>query len=56
MGKRGPFQGAGVLLGEDESPLPNMFGMMMKYFSGSSALPGPISHSFSVCWPEYQVG
>ena len=46
-GKRGPLYGSGVLLGEDDSPLPNMLGMTMKYLAGSSAMPGPTSHSFS---------
>jgi hypothetical protein len=49
LGKRGPLYGSGVLLGDDDKPLPNMLGMMMKYLSGSSAMPGPISHSLSVC-------
>jgi hypothetical protein len=39
--------GGGVLLGEDDSPLPSMFGTMMKYLAGSSAIPSPISHSLS---------
>ena len=36
--------------------LVGMLGTMMKYFVGSSARPAPISHSLSVCCPEYQVG
>ena len=55
-GKRGPSKGSGELLGEEDSPLPNMFGTMMKYFAGSRPIPSPISHSFSQWRPEYQVG
>lgn len=29
-GKRAAFAGGGVLLGDDDSPLPNMFGTMMQ--------------------------
>ena len=36
-----------MLLGDDDKPLPSMFGMMMKYLSGSSAMPDPTSHSLS---------
>jgi hypothetical protein len=46
-GKRAPLYGAGMLLGDDDKPLPIMLGMMMKYLSGSSAMQGPISHSLS---------
>ena len=46
-GKREPLYGSGVLLGDDDKPLPSMFGMMMKYLSGSSAMPDPTSHSLS---------
>ena len=28
----------------------------MNHSAGSSAMPGPISHSLSVCHPENQVG
>ena len=45
-----------MLLGDDERPLPNMFGTMMKYLLGSKAISGPISQSLSQCLPEYQVG
>ena len=55
-GKRAAFAGGGVLLGDDDSPLPNMLGTMMQYFLGSRPLPGPISQSLSQCLPEYQVG
>jgi hypothetical protein len=48
--------GGGVFDGEDESPLPSMFGTMMKYLAGSKAMPSPISHSLSQWRPEYQVG
>ena len=44
-------KGGGVLLGDDESPLPNMFGTMMKYWAGSRAMPGPMSQSLSQCQP-----
>ena len=40
-----------MLLGEDERPLPNMLGTIIKYFSGLSAMSGPISQSFSQCLP-----
>jgi hypothetical protein len=29
-GNRGPLYGGGVLLGDDDSPFPSMFGTMMK--------------------------
>src|SRR5262249_52821493 len=35
------------IIGEDDNPLPSMSGMMMKYLSGSSAMPDPTSHSLS---------
>ena len=50
-GKRGPSRGADVLLGEEERPLPNMLGTIMKYFSGLSAMSGPMSQSLSQCLP-----
>ena len=56
FGKRALSYGGGVLLGELESPLPSMFGTMMKYSLGSRAMPSPISHSLSQWRPEYQVG
>ena len=37
VGKRGPSQGGGVLLGEDERPLPNMLTETMNQRAGSSA-------------------
>ena len=46
-GNRAALYGSGVLLGDDDRPLPNMLGMMMKYLSGSNARPRPISHSLS---------
>ena len=55
-GKRARSNGGGVLLGDEDRPLPSMFGTMMKYRAGSSAMPSPISHSFSQWRPEYQVG
>ena len=36
-GKRGPSKGGGVLLGEDDRPLPNMLTDTMKYRDGSRA-------------------
>jgi hypothetical protein len=45
-----------VLLGEDDSPLPNLLTMMMKYLVGSSGLPGAIIYSRSVCCAPYEVG
>ena len=55
-GNRARSNGSGVLLGEEDRPLPSMLGTMMKYRFGSSARPSPISHSLSQCRPEYQVG
>lgn len=40
-----------MLLGEEERPLPNMLGTIIKYFSGLSAMSGPMSQSFSQCLP-----
>ena len=45
-----------MLLGDVDSPLPSMFGTMMKYLAGSRAMPSPISHSLSQWRPEYHVG
>src|SRR6266702_3480651 len=45
-GKRARSYGGGVLLGDEDRPLPNMLGMMMKYLPGSSAIPEPIMGSF----------
>jgi hypothetical protein len=45
-----------VFDGDDDSPLPSMFGTMMNQRRGSRAMPSPISHSLSQCRPEYQVG
>ena len=56
VGEPRPVERLGVLLGEDDSPLPSMLGTMMKYRLGSRPRPSPISHSFSQCRPEYQVG
>ena len=44
-GKRGPSNGFGVLLGDDEKPLANISVATMKYVAGSSARPGPIRKS-----------
>ena len=55
-GKRARSHGGGVLLGDDERPLPNMFGTMMNQRRGSNALSSPMSHSLSQCRPEYHVG
>ena len=46
-----PIQGAGVLLGDEDRPLPNMLGTTMKYFSGLRVMSGPMSQSFSQCLP-----
>jgi len=48
--------GAGVLGGGDDTPLPNILGTTMKYFSGSSAKPGLIRNSFCSCVPPNRVG
>lgn len=55
-GKSFPEKGAGVLLGELDSPLPNRFGTMMKYSRWSRVRPSPISHSLPVCRPQNHVG
>jgi hypothetical protein len=55
-GKRARSAGGGVFDGEDDNPLPSMFGTITNQRAGSSAFPSPISHSFSQCRPEYQVG
>ncbi len=44
-GKSGPESGAGVLLGDDDCPLPNISVATTKYLAGSSALPGPMRKS-----------
>ena len=41
LGKRGPSNGGGVLLGELDSPFPSMLIATMKYFWGLSARCGP---------------
>ena len=55
-GNLAALAGGGVLLGDEERPLPNMLGTMMQYLLGSRPMPGPISQSLSQCLPEYQVG
>ena len=55
-GKRIRSLGAAVLLGEEDRPLPNRFGLMMKWRAGSSGRPGPISHSLLRWVDENQVG
>jgi hypothetical protein len=44
-GKSGPLCGGGVLLGDDETPLPNISVVTMKKCAGSNALPGPTTKS-----------
>jgi hypothetical protein len=39
--------GGGVLLGDEDRPLPNMFGTTMKYLAGSIARPGAMTISLS---------
>ena len=46
-GNRGPSSGAGVLLGEEETPLPSSSVATTKNSAGSRARPGPIIHSLS---------
>ena len=49
--------GSSVLCGEVDSPLPIWLTTTMKYFSGSSARPGPMYTCSQVaCVPENQVG
>jgi len=55
-GKLGPLKGFSVLLGEDETPLQNIFGIMMKYLSGSMGKLLPIRYPCSRCVPAYLVG
>ena len=44
-GKRGPWNGSGVLLGDEEEPLPNSSVATRNSFEVSSARSAPISHS-----------
>lgn len=53
LGNRGPLKGGGVFDGDEDCPFPNRHTTMMKYLLGSSALPGPISHSLLAISPEY---
>jgi hypothetical protein len=55
-GKLGPLKGFSVLLGEEETPLQNIFGIMMKYFSGFMGKLLPIRYPCSRCVPAYLVG
>ena len=50
-GKRGPSCEGGVLLGEEESPLPNKLIEIIKCFSGLIARLGPKKPSFLLCVP-----
>ena len=45
-GNRGPWNGSGVLLGDDELPLPKSSVATRNSLVVSSASPGPISHSY----------
>jgi hypothetical protein len=45
-----------VLLGDVDRPLFSWLGTTMKYFSGSSARPGPVVQSLASCQALYQVG
>jgi len=47
FGKAARSKGGGVLLGDEERPLPSRFGTTMKYRAGSSARPAPIIASVS---------
>ena len=44
--KISPVEWGGVLLGDEDNPLPSRFGTIMKYSLGSSAISFPINHSF----------
>ena len=55
-GKLGPLKGFSVLLGDEETPLQNIFGIMMKYLSGSMGKLLPIRYPCSRCVPAYLVG
>ena len=44
--------GGGAFDEDDDSPLPKRFGMMMKYFSGSNAVPVAIMNSMSMLSAE----
>jgi hypothetical protein len=46
-GNRGPSNGGGVLLGEDETPLPSSSVAITKNSAGSSARPSPMRKSLS---------
>jgi len=54
--RRGSCSNGRVLLGEDDSPLPTLLTMMMKYLVGSTGLPGAISYSRSGCCAPHEVG
>src|SRR5882757_8817540 len=56
-GNRVRSNGAGVLLGEDDTPPPSMFGTTMKYFSGFKARSRPIRAASAPLWsPLNHVG
>ena len=48
--------GGGVLLGEEEKPLPNWPGRMMKYLDGSSGRPSPMKISIDFDVPDHMWG
>ena len=51
LGKRGPSCGDKLLLGDDESPFPNILIETIKYLFGLMALSGPKKPSFRLCVP-----
>src|SRR5580692_6184030 len=56
-GKRVRSNGEGVLLGEDDRPLPSRSVSMMKYLPGSSARFVPTMNASVSAWvPVYQLG
>src|SRR5450631_971607 len=56
-GNRVRSNGAGVLLGEEDTPPPSMFGTTMKYLSGFKARSLPIRAASAPLWsPLNQVG
>ena len=56
VGKAPPLKGGGVLLGEDEKPLANWPGRMMKYLPGSSGRSSPMKISIDFGVPDHMCG
>jgi hypothetical protein len=50
------LKGGGVLLGEDEKPLANWPGRMMKYLRGSRGRSSPMKISMAFGVPDHMCG